>query len=117
MSSVKDLEKERGKAQVSHGRAIQKLRKVCNVDNPNPRAVKVALDALESEFEKLQDRHVAFVMKSGTTLENPANANWMNNRSEEHENAEEAANVILGYLEIENDVPVPVAPAGPNLQV
>ena len=115
MTSVRDLEKERGKAQLSHSGAIRKLKKLCNVERPNCRAVKLALETVVAEYDKLTDCHVAYVMKSGTTLENPANTTWINTREDEHEVAVEAAEVVLGNLELEGDVMVPVIPPGPDV--
>ena len=115
-STVKSLEADHGKAQVSHTRALKKMEKILDNRAPNIRAVKTALETLEYEFDNLQDRHVAFVLKSNSTLNNPQHAIWMSSWTEEHEAAAERANVVLGRLELVEGESVPVDDTVPRLE-
>ena len=114
--NARALEQERAKAQIDHNRAVDKLTRLCNVAAPNQRAVQNALTTAEHVFDKLQDSHVAYVFKLNSTIDNPIHKGWMDHRNNEHEQAVEIAQVVLGHLEVIDDQNVPVQEAGPTLE-
>ena len=99
MSSVKELEKQRGKAQIKHNQTMRKIRQNCAVDAPNVRVVAQLVIQMVGELDALVDSHVSMVQKMNASLEQNVHQNYINLRQDEHDEVMEVANIVLGVLD------------------
>ena len=59
MYSAEELIHERGKAQVSHARAAQRLARILSNHTTNPEVIRAWAANLKKEFDNMMDKHVA----------------------------------------------------------
>ena len=85
MSTLKDLQVNRGKAMLRHRYTLSTLKAVCEETDPNPGKVKTLLDVLELGIDALLEAHVALLLEDDQSLEDPASAVWISLRQQEHD--------------------------------
>ena len=98
MSSAESLEHGRGKAQLSHARAMQKLARIVESHGFSPEFIRTGVANLEKEWGNLMGKHVAYVVKTGLGFDHATHAQWAAARNIEHNNAISAAGIAVSQL-------------------
>ena len=95
MSTLKDLQLFRGKAQRKHRHSLTTLEAACAAADPSLRRLESLLNSLESEFDTMLETHVTLVLEGNQTVEEPMHAAWISLRQQEHDVVADLAKELL----------------------
>ena len=106
--SLRDCLSRRGEAEVQVDAEIRRLKKLCQADSPSSRAIQARIQRVENARKEWVASHVAYVQKANSDLRSPDQLHYFNSKDEMIDEAIDAAIVISGGSEIDEEQEVNV---------
>ena len=90
---------DRGVAESKHANVLRRLLGEASQPAPNKRTIKNSLAQLNQAWDVLVEKHVTYVYRMSQTLDKEDHKNWMETKSDAHEEGVKRAEFALGLIE------------------